>query len=221
MSEIPDRIPGGVILASYANDIRDRTLQRYPDPTARDASNPLPSDGELAWVESLDVIQVAVGGVWRNVALEEWANAITDPLAARITELEAVRDSMRTVFTEGSTTLGTSLGTITGTVTAPTDGLYLMELLCEATAITAGQTSLGGITVAANVNGSQSRAFSQFAVRHNDAGDVNVDAEWMLYAAWQQTLSAGDDVNWFGQRQATFTVSAAVADRRVTIRRLQ
>lgn len=64
MPELPDRIPGEVILASYSNDIRDRALMRYADPTARDTSNPLPAAGDLAYLTATGLFQVFDGTAW-------------------------------------------------------------------------------------------------------------------------------------------------------------
>lgn len=216
MAEIPDRVPGGVILASYANDIRDRSAQRYADPTARDASNPLPAAGELAYVASLGVLQVFDGTLWRDLLDDVDLSA----LDARISLLELIKDSHASAFTEGSTTLGTSLGAITSQVIVPSDGTYEMELMASLTVTTAGQTTLGGVLISLEVAGVQVEAFSQYAVRHDDAGEVNAQLEVPVFLRWEQALVAGQSVQWLAFRQDLFTVSAEVTDRRNTIRRI-
>jgi hypothetical protein len=67
MSELADRLPGEVIFAAYANQIRDRALMRYVDATARDASEPLPDSGEMAWLTSTGELQVYDGSDWRTM----------------------------------------------------------------------------------------------------------------------------------------------------------
>lgn len=64
MPEMDDVISGEVIEADWGNDIRDRTLQRYASATARDTANPSPDQGELAYLEDLDLVQVYVGTRW-------------------------------------------------------------------------------------------------------------------------------------------------------------
>lgn len=66
MPELDDRIPGGVILASYSNLIRDRTAQRYVDETARDTETPIPGLGELAYITGSQVLQHFDGIEWHN-----------------------------------------------------------------------------------------------------------------------------------------------------------
>ena len=64
MAEIPDVIPGEPIEASWGNPIRDRTAQRYPTEAQRDVDNPVPVDGELAFIEATSVLQLRAAGVW-------------------------------------------------------------------------------------------------------------------------------------------------------------
>lgn len=66
MAELTDRLPGEIIFASYANEIRDRAVMRYVDVAARDASEPLPDTGELAYLTSTDELQVYTGTAWVN-----------------------------------------------------------------------------------------------------------------------------------------------------------
>ena len=68
MAEIPDVIPGELITADYNNDMRDRSLQRYASTVDRDADNPVPVDGDLAFLQTSpttgDIVQVFSDGAW-------------------------------------------------------------------------------------------------------------------------------------------------------------
>ena len=220
MPEIPDRVPGGIILASYANDIRDRTAQRYASAVERDSLTPLPGEGALAYLADQDVLQVFQGGLWTNVAEEPWVVAITDPLGSRLTELEAIRDSWETSFTSGVSSLGTSLGNITSSLTANTAGTYEIELWCNAAVTTAGQTGLGGLTFSCQVNSVQVEAMSSFGTRINNPDDTPVETEWGVALKHVQALAAGDSVKWMASRSASFTTAGEVEDRRLVIRRV-
>lgn len=120
MAEIPDRVPGGVILASYANTIRDRTAQRYVDPTARDASNPLPIAGELAYIQSLNVLQVFDGTLWVALADEPLVEAADLALSDRLDLLET---TLLSPFTATPQSLSQTPAKV-AEVTIPTDGEY-------------------------------------------------------------------------------------------------
>ena len=69
MPEISDVAPGGDVLATWGNAIRDRAVMRYTSEAARDASDPSPDDGQLCWIEDIDELQARVAGVWRSVAV--------------------------------------------------------------------------------------------------------------------------------------------------------
>lgn len=122
MAEIPDRVPGGIILASYSNDIRDRAAMRYADPTARDASNPLPQAGELAYVASLAQLQVFDGTLWQGLLDIQDEAAIDD-------RLDVLEQWVIDPFNGGSFGF-TGVGILeTGSITIPAggDGDWLME----------------------------------------------------------------------------------------------
>ena len=64
MPEIPDVAPGEVIESVWGNELRDRSLQRYADETERDFLNGAPIEGELAWIENINTMQVYNGADW-------------------------------------------------------------------------------------------------------------------------------------------------------------
>jgi hypothetical protein len=66
MAELADRIPGEIIFAAYANDIRDRAVMRYVDAAGRDASEPLPDTGEMAYLTTTGEFQIYDGTAWVN-----------------------------------------------------------------------------------------------------------------------------------------------------------
>ena len=57
MPEIPDVVQGTPVASDWGNDIRDRTLQRYADASERDALNPLPAPGDLAYLDATGEVQ--------------------------------------------------------------------------------------------------------------------------------------------------------------------
>ena len=61
-----DVVPGTTIASVWGNDIRDRTVQRYANPADRDAKNPSPEAGDVAYVQSVGEVQLytplTVGG---------------------------------------------------------------------------------------------------------------------------------------------------------------
>ena len=68
MPEIADVVPGETIASVWGNEIRDRTLQRYANAADRDASNPSPSAGDLAYLQDLAEVQVWAGADWIAVS---------------------------------------------------------------------------------------------------------------------------------------------------------
>ena len=81
MAEIPDVIAGDPIEAAWGNSIRDRSLQRYATAAGRDAANPTPVSGEMAWVTTEAVEGVTTPGIsevydgtaWRSFARQDGA----------------------------------------------------------------------------------------------------------------------------------------------------
>lgn len=137
MAEIPDRVPGGVILASYANDIRDRAVMRYVDATARQASDPLPVDGQLSYLQSDDELYIHANGAWRILTQKEYVDALDAALQARVAVLEAKAWS---TFDPDGRSL-TFNGNQFAAVDAPVTGDYLatMQGLLELKPDTDGQ----------------------------------------------------------------------------------
>ncbi len=64
MAEIDDVVPGEPIEASWGNPIRDRTVQRYATAAERDVENPIPTAGDLAYLEDTFVVQFFTGADW-------------------------------------------------------------------------------------------------------------------------------------------------------------
>lgn len=88
MAELPDRVPGEIIFASYENDIKQRTAQRYADNTQRDALNPLPEDGALAYITSTDELQIWNGAAWVVFYLSSTGGAMTGALFSTVVQAE-------------------------------------------------------------------------------------------------------------------------------------
>lgn len=64
MPEIPDVLAGNVIESAWGNQIRDRTMMRYASQAALDASIPLPTAGDFAYLLDVDVAQIYDGAEW-------------------------------------------------------------------------------------------------------------------------------------------------------------
>lgn len=67
MAEISDVASGEVIEAAWGNQIRDRTFQRYANVTERDNLNATPTEGDLAYVESINEMQFYDGASWLSL----------------------------------------------------------------------------------------------------------------------------------------------------------
>lgn len=52
------------INASWANDIRDRTIQRYASVAERDTQHPTPAEGDLSYLDDANAIYVHNGTSW-------------------------------------------------------------------------------------------------------------------------------------------------------------
>jgi hypothetical protein len=76
MAEIPDVIPGDPIEASWGNPIRDRSLQRYLSAADRDAKNPVPVDGDMAFLIDSSTTQVFGAGNWNTIVREADGDAL-------------------------------------------------------------------------------------------------------------------------------------------------
>jgi len=59
-----DVIPGELIEAVWGNQVRDQSVQPFPDATARDVSIPLPDEGLLAYLSDPGTITVYDGAQW-------------------------------------------------------------------------------------------------------------------------------------------------------------
>jgi len=90
MAEIPDRVPGEIIFATYANDIKQRSVQRYTDNTQRDALNPLPENGALAYITTTDQLQIFNGSFWDVFYVPITGAAMTGALFTVIPQSEGL-----------------------------------------------------------------------------------------------------------------------------------
>lgn len=64
MAEIANVASGEDIESAWGNAIRDRTVQRYTSATERDSLNPGPVEGDLAYLEDVDTMQIYTGAAW-------------------------------------------------------------------------------------------------------------------------------------------------------------
>lgn len=59
-----DVVPGEIIEAEWGNTIRDQTISRWPDATARDAGIPIPEIGKVVWLSTPGTLEVYDGAAW-------------------------------------------------------------------------------------------------------------------------------------------------------------
>lgn len=73
MAEMPDVVSTEIIASDWGNDIRDRTAQRYANAAERDALNPAPVEGDIAFLDSnspdRDRFYVYWSGLWRPMVV--------------------------------------------------------------------------------------------------------------------------------------------------------
>lgn len=67
MPELSDVVALETITSERANDIRDRTVQRYDNIATRTAENSSPTVGDVAFMEDTGDLDVYFSGAWRHV----------------------------------------------------------------------------------------------------------------------------------------------------------
>ena len=197
MPEIPDRIPGEIIFASYSNDIRDRALMRYVDNTARDASNPVPDSGDLAWIETLQELQIFDGVLWQNYLTAADQGVFDAALSARLDILESHAFSP---FEDAIKAIPVGSFTSLGTVVIPTTGDYLVT--CGAVFsgdISAGSTSR--LDLQLTQTGSVTSTFEQWDMNiSNNSNTMFMDFPMSFSVPRiNQVLVAGDEIEFEAQ----------------------
>lgn len=93
MPEIPNVVPGEPVEADWGNDIRDRSVQKYADLTALEASQPVPQLGELAWLDNpgyLVVCTDAITPTWTPLLDQSdgdarWVEVTGDTMTGQLT----------------------------------------------------------------------------------------------------------------------------------------
>ena len=67
MAELGDVIGGDIITSTFTNQVKDRTVMRYANAAARDASVLTPVSGDLAWLIAEQVVTVYSGTSWSTL----------------------------------------------------------------------------------------------------------------------------------------------------------
>jgi len=62
-----DVVPGEIIEAEWGNIIRDQTISRWPDATARDDGLPIPDAGKVVWLDTPGTLEVYDGAEWVGI----------------------------------------------------------------------------------------------------------------------------------------------------------
>ena len=65
MAELGDVIGGDIITSTFTNELKDRTVMRYANAAARDASITTPQNGDVAWLLT-GTLTVYNGSKWLN-----------------------------------------------------------------------------------------------------------------------------------------------------------
>lgn len=105
MPELPDRINGEIIEASHMNDAQDRTVQRYTSAANRDTLNPLPVEGQMAWLSDVNQLTTYDGSKWIEYSQPGAIESnFTNPVDAGIT---AAQDTYQAVASFAITSTGT------------------------------------------------------------------------------------------------------------------
>jgi len=64
MPELPSRIDGEIIEAEHMNAATIRSVQRYTSAAQRDSLNPVPEEGQPAWLSDVDELTIWTGTAW-------------------------------------------------------------------------------------------------------------------------------------------------------------
>ena len=67
--ELDDVVGAEIISSAFTNDVKNRTLMRYSNAAARDASIPAPIEGNFAYLQDIDQATLYANGVWETVLL--------------------------------------------------------------------------------------------------------------------------------------------------------
>jgi len=65
MAELGDVIGGDIITSTFTNELKDRTVMRYANAAARDASITTPQNGDVAWLLT-GSLSIYNGSTWVN-----------------------------------------------------------------------------------------------------------------------------------------------------------
>ena len=91
MPEIDDVVAGEPVESSWGNLIRSRTLQRYTSEAERDFLNPTPQEGDLAYIQNIEEVQVFDGSEWLNFELGDNLNRRSKPVGQFATDTTATQ----------------------------------------------------------------------------------------------------------------------------------
>ena len=138
MPEIPDVIPGEPIESNWGNDVRDRSIQRYNDATARDSLVPFPQEGEPSWLDDPGVVEVYDGDDWVTIALEDLVVLKTgstmtgDLTLPELIATTRIQGPTELEYFDVSGILGVSTSEQTiDTFTVPRTGRWLMHVVAQ------------------------------------------------------------------------------------------
>ena len=67
MAEIPDVAGGETITSAFTNNVKNRTVMRYANQAALDASIPVPIEGDMAFLQAENDVVFYANGAWFTV----------------------------------------------------------------------------------------------------------------------------------------------------------
>ncbi len=125
MPELPDRVPGEPIVASFSNQLIRRSVQRYADASQRQALNPLPEVGDVSYLTLSGVVDVFDGTNWVRYP----DVTVTDALDSRLTLVEGLAAS---TYEPNPITLDADWTTVSSlTVPAAGDWIVTLQAMVE------------------------------------------------------------------------------------------
>lgn len=136
MPEIPNVVAGEPVESDWGNDIRDRSVQRYPDQTALEVSQPFPAPGETVWLDDPGIMQTFNGALWVPLT-PVWENDWQQPSMALPTQVYTLsnsltfpdRDGVYLIEFSGTLRLINNAGTYSTTITFEIGGVPFESFL--------------------------------------------------------------------------------------------
>lgn len=214
MPELTDRLPGEVIFASFSNQLIRRSLQRYADRTARDAENPVPETGDMAYITTLAVEEIYNGAEW----VVQLNQPDEDALVARLNILE----NKTWIYNDANVGVSGSAFTNLATFTILTGGDYMFT--CRASFVidwlpvnTGSGIPMGSTRIQLNGADPAGWPFNDIDVGVPGNGE-GIQATFFQFPI--ANLNPGDVIDFEGSRDNGLIVSASYQKRSMYVEQI-